>query len=36
MDDSTVTEDFMTELLPYLKDQKTLHKKYAYKVSFTL
>ena len=28
-----VTAKFMEELLQYLKDQKKLHKKYAFKVS---
>lgn len=31
-DDKTVTLDFMKELMKWYKDQKKLHKKYAYKV----
>ena len=32
-DETTVTLDFMKELMQWYKDQKKLHKKYAYKVS---
>ena len=32
-DGKCVTEEFVKELLSFLKDQKTLHKKYAYEVS---
>lgn len=32
-DGKTITETFVQELLQYLKDQKKLHKKYAYEVS---
>ena len=37
-DGKVVTEEFVTELLKFLKDQKKLHKKYAYEVcpSFTI
>lgn len=31
-DEETVTLDFMKELMQWYKDQKKLHKKYAYKV----
>eukprot|EP00794_Sanderia_malayensis_P017605 gene17605-19358_t len=31
-DGKKVTEEFMKELVPYLKDQKKLHKKYAYEM----
>ncbi|XP_065051782.1 serine/threonine-protein phosphatase 5-like [Rhopilema esculentum] len=31
-DEKLVTEDFMKELLPFLKSQKRLHKKYAYEI----
>ena len=34
-ENNKVTKEFMEKLLPYLKDQKKLHKKYAYQVSFT-
>ena len=30
--DGEITAEFMSELLQYLKDQKRLHKKYAFKV----
>ncbi len=30
--DDRVTKEFMLELLPYLQNQKKLHKKYAYQV----
>ncbi len=30
--DGEITAEFMNELLQYLKDQKRLHKKYAFKV----
>ena len=31
--DDDITAEFMTELVTHLRDQKKLHKKYAYKVS---
>jgi len=32
LDDGKVTKEFVEELLPFLKDQKKLHKKYAYQI----
>lgn len=31
--DGEISAEFMKELMQYLKDQKRLHKKYAFKVS---
>lgn len=36
LENDTVTLAFMKELMQWYKDQKKLHKKYAYKVSDTL
>lgn len=35
-DETTVSLEFMKELMQWYKDQKKLHKKYAYKVSSSL
>ena len=34
--DGKVTKEFMEELLPHLKDQKKLHKRFAYQVCRSL
>lgn len=34
LEDGKVTLKFVTELMEYYKEQKKLHKKYAYKVSY--
>lgn len=35
-EDGKVTKEFMEELLPYLKDQKKLHKRYAYQILISI
>lgn len=35
-DDTTVTPEFMKELMQWYKDQKKLHKKYAYKILYDI
>ena len=35
LEENKITKKFVDELLPYLKDQKRLHKKYAYQVNIT-
>lgn len=36
LDDGKVTLDFMVKLMEFYKEQKKLHRKYAYKVKYTL
>ena len=36
LDNGTVTEEFMDELLTAFKEQKKLHQKYAYQVLLTI